>query len=179
MFTVTYGLFAQSSISVANDSILVWKEQVRLTWNDFKGPKNVDYFGRAQTSHKIEILPTNVMVDENNRIQGYENLTVEAHFYKYKSWSNTTSLNVLKHEQLHFDIAELFARKIKRKFDELKVRNEANFEVYWGEYSKLWSKCRSYQIQYDSDTKHGNNKDRNVFWYNKIASELLDLKAYK
>ena len=107
-----------------------------LSWSDFQGVVDPNTFGRAKTSYKIDIIPENVKVDEQDRIQGFEALTVDARFYKKQSWT-TVPINdtiVLGHEQIHFHIAEIFARKIRKKFINLQKNKEARFAVYSESY---------------------------------------------
>ncbi|MCT8341206.1 DUF922 domain-containing Zn-dependent protease [Flavobacteriaceae bacterium TK19130] len=162
-----------------NNSIIAWDSDNKLEWSDFQGEIDPDKFGSAMTSHKIEILPMNVMVDEEDNIQGYENMTVQAQFFKEKSWTATTSNYMLSHEQLHFDIAELFARKIRKRFEELKSNEIATFSKYQKAYSLLWKECRRMQIRYDKETKHGQLQDINSMWEKDIAEQLNDLKEFK
>ena len=82
---------------------------------------------------------------------------------------------LLKHEQLHFDIAELFCRKINLKFRELQSNNIKNFDTYQNAYSSLWNECRKYQKEYDFETYHGFFKDTNNEWILKIKSELNNI----
>lgn len=160
------------------DTVISWKSSIHLTWNDFQGETEPIDYAEAMTGYKIDIIPENVMVDEQDRIQGYEKLSVEARFYKNYSWTSTGSQTLLKHEQLHFDIAELYARKIRRNFEAHKVIKEARFSIYWENYSSLWNACRQYQIKYDLETNHGAELEINKIWEQRIEQELEELKEF-
>jgi hypothetical protein len=178
---ITGLLSAQSQKEQVNDTIIVWQADFLLTWNDFQGKPGENVYARAQTSYKIEIVPREVLVDEEDNIQGFEKLTVEAQFYKKKSFkalSNYTA-SLLRHEQLHFDIAELFARKIRARFTELKEENEAKFSLYWEHYSALWMECRKLQKEYDTTTNHGRELFINKKWETTIQQELELLAEFK
>ena len=87
-----------------------------------------------------------------------------------KSWLNTSRYDLemkvalkeaneelLKHEQLHFDMAELAARKIRRRFDEAKDActadgDSAELNRFVGEVTRDF---RQEQARYDQETKHG------------------------
>ncbi len=114
-----------------------------------------------------------------DNIQNYENLTVVAKFYKDKSWVTSRTDGLLAHEQLHFDIAELYARKIRKKFSELKSVNEQRFAVYASAYELLWQECREYQKMYDSQTKNGILTEENNIWINKVLNEIMELNEFK
>ncbi len=171
-------VFGQPEV-VVNDSIIGWNSNYQLTWSDFLGKPNTEVFGSALTSYKIQVLPSDVLVDKNDRIQGYEDLTVQANFYKYHSWTTVKSKNVLDHEQLHFDIAELFARKMRKRFKEIQDDKEARFSVYMDCYNMFWKDCRAYQKEYDSETGHGRDLDVNKIWAERVQGELFLLEEFK
>ncbi|SFS80998.1 DUF922 domain-containing protein [Lutibacter maritimus] len=165
---------------INKDSIIEWDENQKLTWSDFLDkPDENDSVGDALTSYKIEIVPSNVVVDENDRIQNFRNLTVKANFYKYHSWYIENTDDLLEHEQLHFDIAELFARKMRKEFIKMQNDNESKFDIYSNCYSRLWKECRIMQQQYDYETSHGREKAMNQKWFDKIRSEINKLNEYR
>lgn len=162
------------------DSIISWSANNLIEWSDFKGEIDSTKFGNALTSYKIDIVPDNVMVDEDSNIQEIEKLTVIANFYKNHSWTTGTfDNNLLTHERLHFDIAELYARKIRVRFDSMKKKGEARFDVYLGNYKELWQECRLMQKQYDNETNHGVKLNKNKEWQKRIKTELDNLSSYK
>jgi len=170
---------AQNTAETASNSFISWAENYSLSWNDFQGPPDENYTMAALTSYKIDLLPEAVMVDENDQIQGYENLTVVANFYKNSSWHSTISDHILQHERLHFDIAELFARKIRRRFSELKKGKQASFSVYQDAFNLFWKQCRNMQKQYDRKTNHGGVIEINKEWQERILKELKSLDDFK
>ncbi len=174
-------LFAQEKSFKKKDTTISWRQTVKLNWSDFQGETNPDAFGKAKTSYKIEIIPEDVRVDEHDRIQGFESLTTEARFYKRQSWTtvNGNDTIVLAHEQLHFDIAELFARKIRKGFTELQKNKESKFSSYSQLYNLYWKACREYQMEYDFETNHGRELDLNKQWSIKVKSEMDKLNVYK
>jgi hypothetical protein len=80
---------------------------------------------------------------------------------------------------LHFDIAEVYARKIREKFSSLKAQNEARFSVYQKEYNILWTECRDYQKLYDEQTDHGRKLLINGYWIKGIQDELEALIEFQ
>lgn len=169
LFTLQFSL-AQDSLT--RKTVIPWNKDVKLKWADFKGSPNTDVLAYAQTSYKIDILPTEVNVDENNNIQSFEGLHVVANFYSDYSWVYRESDYLLKHEQLHFDIAGLYALKINKEFKKLIAKNDANFDSYFDIYQNLWAKCREVQNQYDSETQHGQLVAENDEWIIKINAEI-------
>ncbi|MDP6909549.1 MAG: hypothetical protein QF371_08585, partial [Flavobacteriales bacterium] len=89
-------------------SCIEWQEERVLKWSDFKGKPNKLSKNEALTDSGIAISLT--CDDEHSEVK------VESFFNPYKSWSkNHTSDYLLEHEQLHFDITELFARKLRKQ----------------------------------------------------------------
>lgn len=176
---LNYGMIQGQQKSIVNDSILEWNSKQILTWSDFLGKPNDDVFASAKTSYKIEIIPSDVLVDENDRVIGYENLTVKAIFYKYYSWSIERNNQLLQHEQLHFDIAELFARKMRKEYRKSQVNKDADFNTYLEHHNLFWKECRKYQKKYDYETRHGLEEKINKKWIIKVNEELEALKDFK
>lgn len=167
-----FTIILKYSSSISAQSIIPWSKDIKLKWDDFKATPNTEVIAYAQTSYKIEILPSDVSVDSDNNIQNYESLTVIANFYTNHSWVYKKDDYLLKHEQLHFDIAGLYAIKINNEFKKLIEQKNANFDSYYGIYQKLWAKCRNTQKMFDSETNHGQLIEENKKWIQKITNEI-------
>jgi len=164
------------SINLNAQSTIEWSKDRKLTWSDFKAIPDEEILGYALTSYKIEILPSDVLVDSNNNIQNYKSLTVVANFYSNYSWVHKKSDYLLSHEQLHFDIAGLYAYKIRIEFEKLKKQNIANFDYYLEIYEKLWAECRQTQKAFDKESSHGQLIEENNNWIDKITAEINNLE---
>lgn len=184
-FSLLVSIFLYSGIIIGqqkiidNDSIKEWNTNNKLTWSDFAGKPNDDIYGAAMTSYKIEINPSNVLVDENDKIQDYENMSVKAIFYKHYSWAIIKNTELLHHEQLHFDIAELFARKIRKRFNELQANKISKFSIYQECYDSFWIECRKLQKEYDAETRNGREKETNKVWSIQIKNDLKSYNTFK
>lgn len=82
----------------------------------------------------------------------------------------------MAHEQLHFDISELFARKIRKSFDSLRYKKDINLDIYLEIYKSNVSKCEKFQYLYDH--KVSNNNKNQQEWIEKVGAELLRMKDY-
>ncbi|MBA3683458.1 MAG: hypothetical protein H0W73_20175, partial [Bacteroidetes bacterium] len=91
---------------------ILWSETKPLTWDDFKG-KPEKRFAAATTSYDIW-KSTNKINDKSSTVK------IEAVFFYESSWKKKSWINdqVLAHEQKHFDIVELFARKLRKQIKE-------------------------------------------------------------
>lgn len=165
-------LLAFSQNDLNTSTTIPWSNNLNLEWPNFKANPNLNVVAFAQTTYKIEIFPNEVQVDENNTIKNYQSLHVNALFYSDESWVYKESDFLLKYEQLHFDIAGLFALKINEEFKTLIDQNEANFDAYYTIYKRLWKDCLDTQKQYDSETNHGQNIEENQIWIDQISKEI-------
>ncbi|MDY8135591.1 hypothetical protein [Aquimarina sp. 2201CG5-10] len=173
-------MFSQEHTIIDNDSIISWDTVRKLTWDDFKAVKHPDEHGLhdSMTTYKLEILPEVVAVDEEDNIHGYEKMDIATYFYKKQSWMVKRDVNLLIYEQLHFDIAELFARMMRRGFAELKRKKISKFSKYQTVYTDFWRYCKSYQRQLNEETQNGRIKEAVQQWSDKIYKELEELQEF-
>lgn len=172
-FLIVFLIFSTNANA---QSTIEWSKDRKLNWSDFKATPNKEVLGYALTVYKIEIIPSDVMVDSNDNVKNYESLTVVAKFYSDHSWVYEKNDYLLLHEQLHFDIAGLYAFKMQVEFEKLKQQKNANFYSYYEVYQELWAECRKTQDAYDKETSHGQLVDKNNNWINKIAAELRNFE---
>jgi len=112
---------------------VLWEEGVKLKWGDFLGePPNEEEIGimKAGTASEITL--------EGDFYEGdIPNFIIKSFFIYEESWTITDSNETLTHEQAHFDIAELYARKIRQRFCELQNVKELDSDIYIKEYRRL------------------------------------------
>lgn len=107
-------------------------------------------------------------------------LTIQSVFNEDRSWKDTKRITdyVLVHEQKHFDIAEIFARKLRKEVSE-KVRTSGEFNTYFQAiYKKTLRDYQNFQINYDKETLHGMNKEKQTQYNQLISDELENLKNF-
>jgi len=175
---ITSVAFSQKEYKETDDSIIIWNQYKKLNWEDYNGEIDSDMYGSAYTVYRIEIIPNKIFVDDKDQIQNIDDVNIVTYFYKNKSWTTSYGIPLLAHEQLHFDIAELFARKIRKRFSELKNNKEYRFSQYQMEYDKLMNACKNFQKKYDRETKHGSDIGVNKHWVNTVKNSLKELKDY-
>ena len=72
-------------ISPNNEATLLWSDNLKLTWNDFKGDKNIESDAVAVTASGITFAYK--VRKANGHIVDFT-VNLEAHFYPNKSWVN-------------------------------------------------------------------------------------------
>jgi hypothetical protein len=151
---------------------IIWDKRRRLTIADFKGSTEDRPF-RAATFSIFRYNTWGKIID------GFATLTVESYFECGRSYFkiDKDSAFVLQHEQLHFDITELYARKLtKRIKEEVKSTKELN-TVGDKIVNQILDELQARQDKYDSEVYPDKNKQ--VIWLEKIKVELEELADYE
>lgn len=151
--------------------LIEWNEFYKVTWSDFKGKPSAASIGDAGTVVQIKAKP--YLVRKEIRYDVY------AFFNRTKSWYRDKSEALLAHEQLHFDIAELYARKIRKKVRELHAKGVNDMSIYNTAIRKLLDESNEIDMQYDAETLHGSMVRKQQDWTQRVARELSELVAYK
>ncbi len=111
-------LFFVSISFVQDDNAMVWQKKRKLTWNDYRGKPQHNRFAAASTVYSMY---RHIYKDANGNITA----SIKACFYPTDSWKgNYIDDALLAHEQKHFDIVELYARKLRKQLMQIKVRSE-------------------------------------------------------
>lgn len=167
-------LFLLSSFhNIEKEDFLVWEEGRPLTWDDFNG-KPQKRFAAASTHYDIYKTTT------DKTIKG--DVSVEAVFLRHKSWKKTSWINasVLVHEQKHFDIVELYARKLRKLISESKYSSYSQLKTVSDSlYDVIDKEMDVYQDKYDEETDGSMNGDKQREWNKKIMNEIQALSHYK
>ena len=162
----------KNSSEAKTEDTLYWSKDYKLTRADFYAdePRRTPYAGFSYTiillDYEVESLKTNRIVPK---------FSIKAAFNRRKSWISPSSLaspdRVLKHEQLHFDISELTARRLKSKL--LKKSYTSNFRKEINEiYKEEINKGEKMQASYDQETDHGLIYKKQEQWEVKIQALL-------
>ena len=86
---------------------------------------------------------------------------------------------LLKHEQTHFDIYEVNARKLREELQTKKLTPKNAQDVLNRLVDKYQELNIKTQERYDSETEHSIKEAKQKKWNDKIAAELEELSAYK
>lgn len=171
ILTLAAGIAHAQKERGASQAALVWNDYYDLGWHDFEGVPGEDAVGDAGTVVQIKAKPY--------LIQNKVEYDVVAVFLRNKSWVIGKSDQLLAHERLHFDIAELYARKIRKKVLDLKERNITDLKIYNAAVKEILDESNAADIQYDTETLHGSLLRKQETWEAKVAEQLHELDGFK
>jgi len=179
---LTLFLIPSSLVEVSGDGVQTIKEKIhwtegrKLTWLDFRGTPSGPNDYVASTNSGVSF---SFSYQERNGV-GKVDFTVLSNFYPNLSWyrPERVSKYILKHEQMHFDISELHARKLRKHLASLiqdrtfKTKAEPFYEANERERRKM-------QKQFDTDSDHSNKKEEEFRWRTYIAAQLKVYERWK
>jgi hypothetical protein len=109
-------LFSLSFAQAQSPSLIRWTAGNKITIEDFKAPVEASYTNAALTN-------TSIKMDMGYNSKGFT-YKINCFFDRSKSWMRVKNDYVLAHEQGHFDISELYARKLNKAMQEYKFNEK-------------------------------------------------------
>jgi len=157
---------------------IYWSEDRKLVWDNFKSKRN-NLGGSTVVAYTHCGWEYSAITSSDPKVP--VKMTIETVFNEEKSWKDDKRINdyVLLHEQKHFDIAEIHARKLRKEVSE-KIKTTADYnKLFKGIYAKISSEYKNFQAVYDRITEHGMNKEKQAEYNALISEELEKLKNYQ
>ena len=185
---LSFGFSIQQPLNITNivkpgeepnlkETYIDWDKNIKLKQSDFKAnSKESAGFAVASTASAFGFSIT----DNNGEITG----NIYVRFYPYKSYWNPEYRNsevrtdVLEHEQLHFDICELYGRKLYKEIINLRDSGKLDDKHMDILYSRIERQYSKYQDKYDEETNHSINRTEQAKWNKLIKRELNQLSKY-
>lgn len=149
-----------------------WTKTRKLTWEDFKGspPSITETNASANTNCGFDVSA------ESNSSKELIAVRIKNIFYCDKSWvrmDKRDMMNLLEHEQAHFDLCEIYARRLRKRVIDTNYKLEIDNAIF-----EVFEAFKQRQKLYDQETNHSRNKEKQVKWLNIITHELLELDNY-
>ena len=168
-------LFAAENFFSQEQEKIEWEEGKKLSWADFKGTPKESLPYQANTNSGIS-FSWNYSTESGQPVLKYE---VVSNFFPQLSWvKDKEDVYLLRHEQLHFDISELHARKLRKAIHEYEpgrnIRRDLNRL-----YENIEKDRVAMQNLFDVETKHSTNKEVEAGWRKLVTEELAKLRAYR
>jgi len=153
------------------EELIYWSENQKLKWSDYKGDVDSNAGAAASTA-------TYLGIDYNFSPKGLT-YKITCSFSKSKSWGLHRTEYILGHEQGHFDIAEIHARLLNKKmaaykFDRNNYKNDLR-KIY----DEVLVEKEAMQNQYDVETNHSIEKQKQTEWLQRIKAMLKETEPYK
>lgn len=152
------------------EELLAWSDSNRLTWADYKGKPDTESDAAASTTSYLAI-------DYTIRSNSFS-YKIESRFSKTRSWGLHKTNYILRHEQGHFDIAEVFARKLHKKMSKYKFNRKTYQKDLKKIYDEVTKEKEEIQNSYDEETNHSINRKKQAEWLKKIEEMLDEYVAY-
>ena len=115
-------------------------------------------------------------MDAEMRSVRYE---VQCYFLPRESWTKTRDNGyILHHEQLHFNLAEVHARRLRKALSEVPVTFRNASTTFHRLFREHNDNLRADQAQYDLETHHSMNRDKQAKWDTLIPQWLKEVEAY-
>ncbi|MEM9143660.1 MAG: DUF922 domain-containing protein [Bacteroidota bacterium] len=170
-WTVVGCLFLFATTLWGQEEMIPWSPDRKLKWSDFKGKPFTTEWAAATTASGISYeFSTSGTLKEM-----VVHFKVSTDFYPQKSWYRPELVNdvILAHEQLHFDISELFARKMRKQLRETVFTRNIKEEVK-EIYKQILKELSAFQNNYDHQTNFSRNTEKQLLWNKKIAEALRE-----
>ncbi|HVG13895.1 MAG TPA: DUF922 domain-containing protein [Chitinophagaceae bacterium] len=152
------------------DEYLPWFSERRLNWDDFlcEPKRNTDAVALTSTALGIAYKVSG----------GQLTYEITCSFSKTKSWGLLKTPYILAHEQGHFDITEIYARKLHKELSEYQF-NRRTFKLDVSAiYDRIVKQKENFQYAYDGQSDHSRNKGLQLEWLHRINTLLEETAPY-
>lgn len=142
-----------------------------LEWNDFRGRADNSVGYKALTYYDVHINYDNIRCKGDTILFDYK---LSVSFNPNRSWvkKGFEKDELLKHEQLHFDIAILCGREIDQKMKaELFTKRDYKYKTN-KIFNETMAKYAAMQRQYDTETNHSIIVNEQERWNGVIEKEI-------
>ena len=159
---------AQNQYDSSKD-YLVWKQGYLLNWDCYKAEADSALLSDFEALTYVSFLP----------IGKTEDATVVCVFDAKSSWTTSESQSLLNHHQGHFDLGELYARRIRKDLQELLANGELTEKAQLDAIERNYESYSEDFLAYNEQTSHGLDANQQKTWATKITNSLRQLSDYK
>lgn len=164
------GLMMAFTVLAQEYNTLAYEKGKQLTWQDFKGkPKPSDMHKGAEITVSIFLK-----IRDTSFWSGRITYDAYAVAFKDESWVKPAYKDdySLKHEQLHFDIAHLYAETLEIELNSLDSKTSKDQAAVEKMLKNQLAEMIKFQDRYDYETKGGNNYAKQKKWATKIEKAI-------
>ncbi len=158
------------NFSFVKDEFILWQENKKLKIQDFKADnKDTVKVNQQQFLGAISAIRIEYSSFQRNK-NSVPDFSIKTYFDPNESWMLLKNDYVLQHEQIHFDLTELYARKMRKSVESLRQKNVTNISIYRKKIQRWNAMKEKASNQFDAD-----NQD----YYIKIGQKILFQKNPK
>ena len=154
---------------------IFWSPNTKLAWPDFQGtPPNHS----SKAAVTFSGITFDFHCDETCRLR------IKTYFVRSQSWKKIEDDTILLHEQGHFDITEISARKFWQKIksqhlDKIDPKNGKKAYLSIKKiYQEQMNESDKLQEKYDTETDHSKIRKEQVKWLAWIKVQLAELPEF-
>lgn len=142
-----------------------------LVWSDFRGPAPSGINSPAAlTSCKIDLA--------TSETAGVFHFDVQAYFLPRESFVRVRGASYLRHEQCHFQIACIAARRCMQEMEPLQGGDSTTERKANNIYQDYVSSWKSRNTLFDYETNHSLNEEAERRWEGMLSAEVAQLKIH-
>lgn len=161
-------ILASFKVQDRDDEVIHWGYQRQLTYSDFKADTTSVKHSAISC---LKVIPS--LFIEGSALK----YKITAGFYPGCSYMKYRDKRLLQHEQGHFDMVEVYARKMRQYLHSCSNTNVTTEELNIT-LTKLDSDLQAVQTVYDRVTDHGLKLRAQTHWDRQIKAALDSLSAY-
>lgn len=152
------------------DKIIPWKYRRQLVWTDFKSEPKKEGDAVASTSTSLGLS-----YQVRDGILTYH---ITCDFSKERSWGALKTDYILAHEQAHFDITEIHARKLYEALYLYEYDPSTLKADIAAIYNRIVKEKEDMQEAYDGQTDHSRHRAKQREWLERIDQLLTDVDIF-
>lgn len=159
-----------AGVKEKESDFIPWQRDRKLVWDDFlqQPVRGTDAVASTSTSLGVAYQLKG----------GALTWDITCNFQKKKSWGLVKTEYILDHEQRHFDITELFARKLHEALLDYKL----NRNTYKADLNRIYAAVvkdkETFQALYDGQTDHSRKKGIQRMWSEQIEKMLDETEEF-
>lgn len=152
-----------------------WSTERPLTWEDFRATPEESNRWSANTNSGIS-YSWSYSTASGEPVLIHE---VFSNFYPNHSWVKKVRDKeyLLAHEQLHFDISEIHARKLRKALSNYEASESIKKDLK-KIYKNVEAERVAMQKKFDAETAHSEDRQAEYRWRKFVALKLKELAAY-
>ena len=159
--------------------------EMSILWSPTRRLASTDYHATPPPRREVVAITSYVLSFDNDCNGGTYHVRIVAAFLQDKSWVDPVVLVrpdvshlTLEHEQTHFDLAELHARKMRKAIAALAEPCKMTEDQRRAILAPFIDEDRNTQRRYDRETSNGQDLPWQTVWIRNVSVQLNALKQY-